>query len=165
MFYPRFNPYRAMRGGLLAGSPTNLGTLSVFNDSTGADLIAIWGVLSTEAITLQQAFGATQGALGAATGTMQSYITGEPRKAGQLNYLDTTTVLAPSLVLNGVYSQSVTILPPVPLAILQPGWSCYVQNQNAARVLSVSFLWQAVHIEDLRGIYCPICDFAITPTS
>lgn len=153
----KFRPQLAMRGGVGLNTPVNLATISLYNNSNSGDMLAVWGVSANEGTSILVGFGAAPGILGAAQGNIQPVITGYPARAGALNYLDDSAALDHSLLFVGQGTQASQHFPPVPLAIIQPGYSCYIQTIIAARALSASFLWQVVHRWDLAGDDCAIC--------
>ena len=43
---PAFRPYRCMRGGVPLFTPTNLGTIALYNDSNGPELLVVWNAFA-----------------------------------------------------------------------------------------------------------------------
>jgi hypothetical protein len=158
MHKPRLNPYRCARGGVGPFTSTNLATISVFNNSKGPELVIVWFLeYFTNATTIY--LGSINQSLGTVQTTIAPLVTGNTVFAGQLFKLDTATVLPKDLAfeLNPILQN--TLIPRLPWAILQPGWSFFMQSDTSGSALSGSFIWQSAHMEDvIPGLRCAICE-------
>ena len=157
---PKMRPQRCMRGGVLPFTPTNLGTVSLYNNSTGAEVLVIWYVNTNSSDTVLQA-GIIQGKQGTAQTTVAPLITGNPIFAGQVCKLDTTTVMPFDQCFQYGQNPSASINADLPWAILQPGWSFVVQDTGDADEMCCSFVWQAAHVADIYESHCTVCDAII----
>jgi hypothetical protein len=138
-----------MLGGLVAqAAATNFATVSLFNQSSGAEVLVVRGFNATGfSPTLTR--GNHQGALGAHVGVEQTFVGGEGVRPGLVYYVDAAAVdtkLVPysaSLVVTSDYTS-------LPQAVVLPGWSFVIQATTAgATVPNFTFFWEAIGIDEL----------------
>lgn len=152
----RSNPRRCMRGGVLRFTPANLGTVGLYNNSTGPELLVLW-YLSWSTQNGLAVMGIQRGIVGTAQSTIAPLVTGETIYAGQVTKGDTATAVNADLMPYFPSYESTTLHPTLPWAILQPGWSFLIQDNTTGDAMNASFIWQSIHSEDLYGLPCPIC--------
>lgn len=155
-----------MRGLNVPSQSTNYATTSLFNNSTGRDLLALWAIgIQTQGGGFTIYGAAFQGSLGTVSGTVAPLVTGDAPQYGQIYYADSATPITPDYqfanYLSPVYTQPFGM----PYTILQPQWSYVIQDIGTGTLDVVSFLWQAVHREDLEGRHCPECDITLVVAS
>src|ERR1700680_4566926 len=87
----KLRPHRCMRGGTTSTTPTNLGGLALYNNSTGAELLALWTINVGSANTATSGMGLFQGKPQGSALTTSPLVSGESIRAGQLVQIDSTT--------------------------------------------------------------------------
>lgn len=142
--------FRQMRGLITQGAvAAQFSQLSLFNNSSARDLLAIIQVSATAGGAAEVGFSVTQGTQGTSGGLMSPIVTGNAAMAGQL------------------FHQTVGALPsfdfePTPgtlgqpfntnyewLAILSPGWSGVFTLEVVNLAFTLSLVWQLVHPEEI----------------
>lgn len=164
------NPYRMMKGATIGGTSANHYSVSLYNDSSGPELLIVWdateGITVTDILycrTVQGIQGTLVTAATTPSGVVTRVVAGEAPLSGLFYYADLAAFISPDVYLS-VAVNSKTNTGRWPLAVLQPGWSFQAQGvQSAGQQFAFSFTWESVHIEDLRGIHCPICDVLVLP--
>lgn len=164
----RSNPYRMMRGASFGGAATNYAALSLYNNSSGPDLLLVWYALlflstgdSAGARSIQGAQGTLITSATSPKGGVAPIVSGEAPRPGQLYYVDAAAtpafdVFVPAS-LTGEQNSGRR-----PLAVLQPGWSFQLFPDTTGKGWNGTILWESVHAEDLiEGNHCPICDVTI----
>jgi len=156
----RFIAHRAMRGAASI-SPTNYGTVSLYNNGHGEDILAVWMITNNSggaggAVSFQQ------GMVGSVAGTVSSVVTGDAPNYGVIYTLDSAAAFTNYIGLTDGYA-TVDGLPlaKFPSYFLQPNWSLCVQALTANVLEQAAFLWQVVHRQDIMGVPCPVCDVTI----
>ena len=145
----KFRVARAMRSGYIGTTPTNLGTHTLYNNSTGANMLVIRDI-SVGCATAGDLIvgGITQTILGAVAGLAVPLVAGMSSLAGLHYYADTATAIsvdwfAGAGELTGRFPHD------FPLAILQPGWGFAVQDKTAAHQMMCSFIWEMLDPADV----------------
>lgn len=151
------NVRRMARGGFSFTTFTNLGTLALFNNGQGAEMIAVWAWQAAQNTTTTLGLGIAQGSVGGTALTAQPCVTGGMLGPGTLTKLDTATSyaldwLSPFGVIGAPYLQA-----SFPYCVLQPGWSCIIQDQHTGDSVAMSIYWEWLHPEDLEGRKCAKC--------
>jgi hypothetical protein len=153
----RFNPYRSMRGAASLVGPTNNGTIALYNNGAGADILGVWMVTSLVAggvvfVSFQA------GQVGTAAGTVAPVVTGEPPQSGLITSLDTATIYQNGIGILAAYPVGDALpIGKFPSYFLQPKMSLVVQAESPAQDTRAAFLWQAMHPADMEGRPCPVC--------
>jgi hypothetical protein len=146
--YKWFRPRQAVRGSGIISSPTNYGTVSVWNSSTARDLLVIRLIFIYTGDGFGTTAGTVQGQQGTANGVQNPIWPGEAALAGQICTLDSAAQITSDFA-----SSFGTALDPkffiYPIAILPPNWSFVVQHTAKNNALSVSFVWEAVQPDEL----------------
>jgi len=156
----RFNPYYGMRGGAAAtGGMAQNAAVALYNDTTGAELLAVLLLMVASGIGEYQQVGSLQGTIGSLVGHGIPVVSGDTPRAGAIYSTTNATVPTTADFTVASLDAAITLPPHYPLAIVQPGWSFVVYNQTAGDSTTVGFYWQIVHPEDIRPPYrCMICD-------
>jgi hypothetical protein len=150
--YKWFRPRQAMRGVIGITPSTNYGTVSLFNNSTAAQLLVvrdffvITGTAGIVDIILYQ------GSLGSAGGQMQPVVSGDAVTAGQLYSLDDASILTADYAVNTAYNQP-RWGHEFPFQILQPGWSLVFQFATKTVLIDLSIMWEAILAEELDYLW------------
>jgi hypothetical protein len=152
----RVNPRRCARGTVPEFTPTNLGTVALFNNSSGAELLLVLAV-ALESTAQPLYIGFTQQKLGTVQTTAGPLMSGEAMPPGQVTKLDTASALIGDVWTNSNIVLTSTLNSPLPWAVLQPQWSFFIQDTGTGDPMGASFIWQAVHTDDLWGRPCAIC--------
>ena len=161
---PRLRPNRCMRGGAATFTTSNYGTVALFHNGTGRDLLAVWQMMGGDPANPTVNFGTMQGSIGGTVGPSNPIVTGDAPQYGIVTYLDSATQLTLDTAL--FYGPTITASVPclLPWAILQPGWSAIVQTYTKGDNFTGFFIWQACHREDLEGKPCAVCDVTLVVT-
>jgi hypothetical protein len=144
-----FRPRQASRGFKTTGVPTNLATISLFNNSTGAELLVVRDMTISGTASDQVAVSNVGGQVGSSQGLVHSVVVGGAATPGLVASIDTATVYPAD------YSIALSTLAvfewmhDFPFGVLLPGASLVFQVTTAAHALSVSLLWEAVSEDQL----------------
>jgi hypothetical protein len=162
---PRWNPYRCMRGQADPSGAPGRALVELYNNSTGADLLLLWNVVIGNGGNPPGArAGIEQGHTATNAETVGSLMSGEAIKPGLLFSATNPAQLTADYMLNDGGGGTYLFGFPVPIAVLQPGFSFFMQvNGSSGNDIPVGFVWQAVHPEDLQGRHCHICDGPTPP--
>lgn len=155
---PRAFRVRQAARGSINISPTNHGTLGIFNNASVDRVIVVrdW-VLSAATGMFPPPVGFTyyQGMPGAVGGTVNSIDPTAGAIAGQLWSLDTTLTYNLDYCVWGAGNgaQSNPWVHEYPFALLPPGWSLLAQNPDNGSATALSVIWEAVKAEDIDYLY------------
>lgn len=136
--------------------------VALYNNSTGPDLLLVHMITCGILGSTSDSIVCAQGSIGGTPATVFPMVTDEAPIPGIVSSSLTQAIITEQfwLVNTGPGKTDYFAGGGLPARVLRPGWSLIVQDGNAL-VLSVSFLWEAVHTEDIRGQHCPICDVTI----
>lgn len=154
------NPRRCARGGSSYQKYTNNPTVALYNAGSGAEMIAVWQVFFSIATSGNAGVGAFQGNPGGTKLTANPLVTGGMLGAGTLTQLDTATTFDLDYFMPFGVTSPPSLFADLPFVILQPGWACIVQDQNAGDNSAFSLVWEWLHPEDLEGRKCAKCNIA-----
>lgn len=150
--YKWFRPRQAMRGFISQTGNSNFGTCLLYNNSSASHLLVVRSIMPTPDLSSNYTVGVIQGLQGTAGGTVQSVMAGDANKPGMLSSLDAAAA----------YAQYVSILNPqftfnfdlsVPLFVLPPGWSAFVQDLGGGANIDCAFLWEAIYPDELDWLF------------
>ncbi len=147
--YRNFRPRQAVRGFKNTGTPTNLATVSIYNDSTGPFVLMIRDLAISGNASDLIALSFSRGQVGTAQGNTSPVASNEAKQNGLIASIDTATVFpadytAP-LTGQGVYYW----FHEWPLGAIWPGWSLVIQEVTAAHGIAVSSIWESIAIDEL----------------
>lgn len=146
-----------MRGAYTAATSTNYATGSLYNNSTGAEMLALWYVYVHGDATFMACV-TINGTLGSKVGAVAPVVGGELTRAGQLYYVDNATAQTPDIFIGDDNGTAGIFASRVPVAVIQPGQSFVTASRTTGTTLYFAYLWQIVHPEDLDGKHCAVCD-------
>jgi len=150
--YKWFRPRQAQYGSIQPGTHVNYGQGSLYNDSTGPQLLVVRAINMLSSQGANMFLQAYQGKSGAPGGTVSPFVAGEARLAGALFSLDNASGL---FAVFGMSSPtgSFPFNGSLPVMVLPPGWSLLAQSSGLADVCTFSFLWEAISIDELDFLY------------
>lgn len=160
---PKPRPYRCMRGGVILTTPTNLGGLALYNNSSGAELLVVWLAAIQGTAGNSTTMGVFKGKPPGTSVAASPMITDQAVYAGQLVQLDTTTTYPVDVATGFGIGSNSYIAALLPWVVLSPGFSWVMQDYTTADPWFGSIIWQSSHVDDLRGHPCHICDPAHAP--
>ncbi len=135
---------RGMRGrGSAASLASNYSSVSLYNNSSGAESLIVRWVNNYQTQTLGLGFWWQQGVFGATAGKWEPITATQALLAGQV-WSNQTTV-APTLYYE-TFNLSIhhVVTPEWPIAVIPPGWSLVAGVNTVATGVFVSWLWEAV---------------------
>jgi hypothetical protein len=147
--YKAFRPRQAARGLKATGTPTNLATVCMFNNTTGAQYLVLRDLTVSGTVGDLIAVSYLSGQIGTVPGKVSQMLPSQGVQVGLLTSLDTATVFA------GDYSIALGQFGfwewehEFPLAVLEPGWSVIFQDATAAHAIVVSAMWESITTEEL----------------
>jgi hypothetical protein len=146
------NPLRMMRGAyLLNAVAATYQSIALYNDSTGAELLAVWAVIAgsggAENIILAWS---QPGTIGTFQRRGTPVVTGQAPRAGQLWAASLAAQQTEDMYLmgegqNGFAGYSFGF----PIAILQPGWSFVLSNFSQNGNIYPTIIWESIPYEAL----------------
>jgi hypothetical protein len=140
---------RMGRSAYQSGTPTNLATHTLFNNSSGPNVLVVMRVSVWIATADLVVGGVTRAPAGAALGAVSPFVTGGQPPAGLHYYADTASALTPVDFIPGpVTALNVWDLS-FPLLALQPGFGFVIQNSVSAHAMPCSFVWAFLDPADL----------------
>jgi hypothetical protein len=150
--YKAFRPRQAVIGSRNTGTPTNLATVALFNNTSGPYWLVVRdATISGTASALVHA-GYVQGQVWTASGVIQNMIITDAQLPGTIGSVDTATVFASAYLLtlpNGLWFWQHEM----PWAVIAPGFSWVVQAVVVAQGIQASFIWEAIFPEELDFLY------------
>lgn len=151
--YKDFRPRQAVRAFKNTGVPTNLATVSIFNDSTGPFVLMVRDLEISGNANDLIALSFFHAQVGTSQGNTSPLASNEARQNGLIASIDTATVypadFTAPLTGQGVYYWWHDF----PVAAIWPGWALVIQDGTAAHALAVSALWESIAIDELDFFY------------
>ena len=151
--YRLFRPRQGVRGRAITGTPVNLGTVGLFNNSTGRSVLVVRDITVSGPASDTVAASYQRGQIGTTAGLQASMVANEPLQPGTINSIDTATVYAGDYVLaltaQGVFWWQHDF----PFAVIEPGYSLVFQDSTATHAIAVSLIWEAIEIDQLDYFY------------
>jgi hypothetical protein len=146
--YKYFRPRQAMVGFGRVATSTNQATVTLYNNSTGSQCLAVrdWTINGSSGnlsrLSLQP------GLIGTPFTTQSPIIPDSATLAGIITFIDTTTLFT------GIYepemiSGGVQWLHNFPFCVLPPNWSLVVQAFSTGQGILASFVWEAIEPDEL----------------
>jgi hypothetical protein len=144
-----------MRGRGEVSGAAHFATVSLYNNSTGAQVLVVRD-LHVDSNGEPIGTGYVSGTIGTHTGLEASLLVGDAIKPGLVYTLDDTTLL--SYDWGSTNGTAVDAWWPhdFPFAVIQPGWSLFVQCNNRGATPAdyiVSFAWEAITSDELDFLY------------
>lgn len=157
---PRWNPFRCMRGTADPQGSSSRPLVELYNNGTGADLLLIWSVaMGSGAAAPGVSAGVEQGHTAQTRGIETPVVTGWMPQSGQIFSATSSSALTLDYGCTGSSAALPLQGSGVPICVLQPGWSFFLQNRSTGNNdIPIGIIWQAVHPDDLMGKRCAICD-------
>lgn len=145
--YKWSRPRQTHRGYGQQTNNTNKGTISLYNDSTGNQILVV-RLLSVVTTAGETGLSSRTGILGTLYGHGQPITVGDARGPGAVYTIDTATTFASDF--SYITSGNAGLLEPMfPIAVLPPNAALVVQNTQSASNINVSFIYEAIAIEEL----------------
>ena len=147
--YKHFRPRQASRGMKASGVPTNLATISLFNDSTGPYVLVLrdFTLYGTASDNVQVSY--ARGQIGSSQGLVSALLPSEAIQNGRIASIDTATVYpgdyAIPLSTLGAYEWYHDF----PFAVIQPNYSLVFQGTTAAHAVTVACVWESILVDEL----------------
>ena len=145
-----FRVLAAARGGVAPTTPTNFGTVSLFNNNPASYFLILrawqWGAVASASWGV----GYTQSRLTGTPGVVTPLVAGEATPPGLVDYSDQAAALAvdwTSPALPSSFSALWTL--DIAFAALRPGWSIYFTQLTTAKVTGAGFIWEFRAPDDL----------------
>lgn len=151
--YKHFRPRQAARGGVATVVPTNYATFALFNNSTASQLLIVravsYGINGAPA-----QWGMFMGRLTGTPGQTGNYFPSMGELPGLVDYSDQPAIL-PGDFVDGGSQTTLTSIPPLPfpLAVIEPGWSFFVQGTLKSFNSTAGFIWEAIFPEELDYVW------------
>lgn len=147
-----------MRGYYQTPQAANNAQVSLYNNSADGALLAVWALSANSTNGSFLISGVANSKFGTSVGAISPMVTGYPVLAGEIDYLDTATIITPDWQTSDGTDFQMGVVATIPRAILARGWSYSIQDPVGAKILYIGFIWQVIHRADLLGKFCPICD-------
>jgi hypothetical protein len=147
--YKHFHPRQAKRGGFPTSAATNYATGALFNDSPNQLLILRLVLLGTQGSDFMVS-GMHDGRLAGTPGSVGNYVPSLGNLPGLVDFSDQAAALSYDFPLYDAAIDSAPELKPTwPLAVIEPGWSFFVQATSTGDSIYASFIWEAIYPEEL----------------
>lgn len=139
--YVDFRLRQAARGGVPNTTPTNFGTISLFNNSNQFILVVRSWQFGAAAASSFWGFGHTESRLTGTPGTVNPVFPQTQTPPGLVDYSDQAVKLAVDLTSgdSGLWNFAASV--EIPYAAIPPGWSFYMTQIVTAKVTVGGFLW------------------------
>jgi hypothetical protein len=150
--YKWFRPRQAWYGRAQANGPTNYGTVSLFNDTLGSELIVLRHVAFLNMGNVRIAMFHQPGAQGTFASNGLPLVPGTAKRAGGIYTSDQATNQSTGLYFDCNTNQ-VEWRHDFPIAIVPPQYSVSFQCQTAATTTTVTFMWEAILEDELDYLF------------
>ncbi len=151
--YKWFRPRQAARGGIVSHTPTNFGTVSLYNPSTGPHVLVVRTWRHQAAANITYVWGYNNGRLSGTAGNVAPLFPGDAKPQGLVDYQDAAATITGDFEEKSVASGLLFWPHNFPFACIPPGWCLFVQGQSSASPIDCSFEWEAVEIDELEFYY------------
>jgi hypothetical protein len=153
-----YRPNRAARGYASATAQANNTFVALYNNSTGAELLALLALTCNAQPTMVLTYFAS-GQLAGTAGTVSPVHSGYGLPPGLITWGNLTTIGKPDFGVTD-FSSFTQLSTPEPFAIIEPGQSLVLvgADDTPAGVIRAGFLYQLAHQKDLLGKPCDICE-------
>ena len=142
------HPRQGARGAITITTPTNNGTLALFNNGAADDIIVVRDFVVVTTVAHLVAIALVNATLGAAGGTIVRTYAGGATAAGQLQSLDTPTTLSADYYIPVNYNWA-QWNHDIPFQFMSPGWSLQFQDTTAAETTRLAILWEVVKLDQI----------------
>lgn len=146
--YLGFHPRQSYRGAITITTPTNSGTVALYNTSSASQILVVRDFLVVTTVAHLVAVALVSGTLGTSGGAIATVYAGGAAGPGQLQSLDTAT-----LITADYYVPAQSNWPQMnhdfPFQFLPPGWSLQFQDTTAAETLRLAISWEAVTPDEI----------------
>lgn len=142
------HPRQGARGAITITTPTNNGTLALFNNGAADDIIVVRDYVLITAVAHLVAVALVNGTLGTAGGSIVRTYAGGATAAGQLQSLDTATALTADYYVPVVYNWA-QWNHDFPFQVIAPGWSLQFQDTTAAETMRLAIFWEVVKLDQI----------------
>lgn len=147
--YKWFRPREAVRGFGNQSSNTNNANVSLYNNSTGAQLLVVRGYRVSASAALSVDSAMVQGNPGGTLGNRQELMPNQATNPGVILINDFSAALTGTWRVI-VPSGDDTYWPHnFPFALIPPGWALQFQGIGTGTSMRVDFLWEAITIDQL----------------
>lgn len=151
--YKHFRPRQAARGGVGAVTPTNYATFALFNNSTASQLLIVRAV-SYGINSAPVQWGMIEARLTGTPGQTGNYFPSMGELPGLVDFSDQPAILPGDYVDGYSLETSVSLAPfPFPLAVIEPGWSFFIQATSMGNPSAAGFIWEAIFPEELDYVW------------
>lgn len=148
--YKWFRPRQAAQtgGGI---TPTNFGAVGLFNDSIGDRVLVVRSIRATsDGVNIEAQTYNLHGHLSTIQAGQIPVMSSTPQIPGTLYMQDLASLPSNlgyqfSAVINGDSYWPHDF----PFAVIEPGWSLVAVNEQQGKSTTVSFMWEAIYIEEL----------------
>lgn len=151
--YKEFRPRQGARGMKQTTVPTNLATVGVFNNTTGAQYIVIRDITANGTASDLIACTYANSQVGSSVGLVHQLVPSMANQVGIIASIDTATVYPGDYIIalsnTGVWQWDHDF----PFAVLEPGWSLVFQDQTAAHALEISCVWETINSDELDWVW------------
>lgn len=151
--YRLFRPRQAVRGRSTTGTPVNLATVGLFNNSTGRSVLVVRDITVSGPASDTVSASYQRGQIGSTAGLQASIVANEAAQPGTINSVDTATVYPGDYVLALTAQGAFWWQHDYPFAVIEPGYSLVFQDGTAAHAIAVSLIWEAIEIDQLDYFY------------
>lgn len=161
MWHPK--PWRMARGTFIAATAGGTNSfVALYNDGTGAELLALWGIVAAADGTapIIQTWQA-RGTVGSLKNKGQPLWGNSGGLAGAIYSGTLASLPTADMYLPGTGGNAPGIAEYTwehPIAIIDPGWLFGAGHFTQAASDYPTFVWEVVHPEDVYGQPCHICD-------
>jgi hypothetical protein len=147
--YKWFRPRQAIRGSIVSPTPTNWGTLWLFNDTTGSQYIVLRDVAPRVDASSANFYFFRQGKAGTIqTGHLYPYVASTAKRAGIFYFSDEASQFTDDQVVTTLVG-SMVWLHQFPIIVLEPGSSFVIQANNAGQSVGVIAVWESIEADEL----------------
>jgi len=153
--YKWFRPRQAHRGttGQLGAVAAHGSLGELYNSSSGPTVLVVRGLVIAATATTLVNCGNSAARLTTNNVRSAAYFGSNPAGAG---IVDGSSALPVITTFDFQFVAATTFTPvfaDFPLAIVEPGWSFYVQDNTANQAFGASFIWEEVSIDELEYFY------------
>jgi hypothetical protein len=146
--YHGFRPRQASRGAITITTPVNSGTLALFNNGPADAIIVVRDFVLITTVAHLVAVALVNASLGAASGAIVRTYGGGATPAGQLQSLDTATLVTADYYVPVNYNWA-QWNHDLPFQFMLPGWSLQFQDTTAAETMRLAIYWEVVNPDQI----------------
>jgi hypothetical protein len=150
--YKNFRPRQALLGSRTTGTPVNLATVALFNNTLGPHWLVVRDATIVGQASALVNLSYRQGQIWTTSGIVSNMCNLDAQLPGTMGSIDTATVYTAMYAVglpNGLYFWQHEL----PLAVVAPGWSLVIQEEVAAQGMTASLVWEAIFPEELDWLF------------